>query len=240
MALKRFVALLGLGLIASTQTQAGEMGAVSEENTRGIYVEGNVGYANHPYTNDRTTTPGLENQLGILTHLSNINGGPIGGVDVGYQFTRYLAIEGGWSYIPTAGYNRFETVQLPVAQSTFTLPKGKQVYIKSGIAYIVAKGSVPIYGNLDAFGKVGTAYAYNHVNTNIPASLVNSPTARTINHSNFWNGFFGFGLQYALPKNLSINVQYDFVPGYRDASANHFITPDIQLITFGLGYKFFM
>jgi len=58
----------------------------------------------------------------VLSHLSNINAGAIGGVDVGYQWTRFLALEGGWSYLPSASYNRIRTVTLPVAQTTFVLP----------------------------------------------------------------------------------------------------------------------
>lgn len=238
MSLKKITVPLVLGVIASYQANAGEMGVAAQENTRGIYIEGNVGYANHPWISNRTTTPGLENQLGVLSHLSNINGGAIGGVDVGYQLTRYLAIEGGWSYIPTASYNRIRTVTLPVAQTTFILPQGKQVNINSGFGYVAAKGSMPIYDSLDAFGKLGAAYVYNHTNISIPASLVNSPTVYTTNQSNFWNPLFGFGLQYSTLSNISLNVQYDYIPGYNAASANHFITPAIQLVTFGLGYKF--
>lgn len=239
MLLKKIAIPLMLGSMVTYQADAGVMGPV-QENTRGIYIEGNVGYANHPWISDRTPTSGLENQLGVLTNLSNINGGAVGGVDLGYQFTRYLALEGGWSYIPTASYNRSRTVTLPVAQTTFILPQGLQVNINSGLAYIAAKGNIPIYDRLDAFGKLGAAYAYNHTNVNIPASLVNSPTVHTSNQSNFWNALFGFGLEYSTVNNILFNIQYDYVPGYRQASANHFITPDIQLVTFGLGYKFFV
>lgn len=239
MTLRKITTLIVSALVTSG-AYAGSMGPVAQENARGIYVEGNVGYANHPWQNDRTTTVGLENQLGVLTNLSNINGGAVGGVDAGFQFNRYFSLEGGWSYIPTAGYNRIRTVTLPVAQTTFTLPEGLQVYINSGLAYIAAKGSMPVCDKLDVFAKLGAAYAYNHTNVNVPASLVNSPTVYTTNHSNFWNALWGFGFQYAVLENWSANVQYDYVPGYREASANHFITPDIQLVTFGLGYKFFM
>ena len=224
-------------LVTSIPGYAGEMGQV-QQKPRYFYIEGNVGYANHPWQNDRTTTVGLENQLGVLTNLSNINGGVIGGVDAGYQFTPYLALEGGWSYLPTASYNRDRTVTLPVAQTTFTLPQGLQVNINSGLAYIAAKGTVPVYNKLEAFGKLGAGYVYNNANVNVPASLVNSSTVHTSNHSNYWNALFGFGLQYPILERLTANVQYDYVPGYRDASANHFITPNIQLVTFGLGYKF--
>ncbi len=227
-----------MGLMSIFSANAGTMGPIVSENVRGFYIEGNVGYANHPWKNDRTTTVGLENQLGVLTNLSNINGGAIGGVDAGYQFTRYLALEGGWSYIPEASYSRYRTVTLPVGQSTFTLPEGLQVNINSGVGYIAGKGSVPIYDKLDAFGKLGAAYVYNNANVSVPASLVNSPIVYTSSHSNFWSPLFAFGLQYSTPQNWSVNVQYDYIPGYREASANHFITPDIQLITFGLGYKF--
>lgn len=229
-----------VGLTATFLSHAGTMGAVTQQdNSRGFYVEGNVGYANHPWTTNRTTTVGLENQLGVLTNLSNINGGAVGGVDLGYQFNRYLALEGGWSYIPRASYSRDRTVTLPVAQTTFTLPDGLQVNINSGLAYLVAKGTVPVYDKLEAFGKFGAAYAYNSTNVDVPASLVSSPTVHTTDHSNYWNALFGVGLQYSLMSNWRVNVQYDYVPGYSQASADHFITPAIQLVTFGLGHKFF-
>lgn len=228
-----------VGCASAFSAFSGTMGVVEAEKVRGVYIEGNVGYANHPWKNDRTTTVGLENQLGVLRKLSNINGGAIGGVDAGFQLTRYLALEGGWSYIPTASYNRDRTVTLPVAQTTFTLPQGLQVNVNSGVGYIAAKGNIPLYQRLDAFGKLGAAYVYNSTNVHVPASLVNSPVVHTTNHSNFWSPLFGVGLQYVTPINWSFNVQYDYIPGYREASANHFITPDIQLITFGLGYKFF-
>lgn len=240
MLLKKASIQLLLGLTVTSNLYAGTMGAAVEGNTRGVYIEGNVGYAYHPYTQDRTTTPGLENQLGVLTNLSNINGGAIGGVDAGYQFNRYLALEGGWSYIPSVGYSRDVTVTLPVGQTTFILPAGLQVDINSGFGYVAGKGSLPLYNRIDAFGKLGAAYVYNDVNVPIPASLVNSPTVYTTNHSNFWSPLFAFGLQYNHESNLSLNVQYTYVPGYREASANHFITPDIQLITAGFGYKFFV
>lgn len=239
MPFKKITPTFILGLIAASGASAGEMGPI-QESTRAIYVEGNVGYAYRPWQNDRATTVGLENQLGVLTRLSNINGGTVGGVDVGFQFNRYWALEGGWSYIPRASYNRIRTVNLPVAQTTFTLPQGLQVNINSGLAYIAAKGNIPIWDKLDGFGKLGAAYTYNHANVNIPASLVNSPVVHTINHSDFWNALFGFGLQYMTYNNFILNVQYDYVPGFETASASHFITPPIQLITFGLGYKFFL
>lgn len=238
MLLKKIAPSLTLVMLTASMTgHAGEMGPV-QEKTRYLYIEGNVGYANHPWQNDRTTTVGLENQLGVLRKLSNINGGAIGGVDAGYQFTPFLALEGGWSYLPRASYNRDRTVTLPVAQTTFTLPQGLQVNINSGLAYIAAKGTIPLYNKLDAFGKLGAAYVYNKANVNVPASLVNSSTIHTTDHSNYWNALFGFGLQYSFLEHLTANVQYDFVPGYRQASASHFITPNIQLVTFGLGYKF--
>ena len=236
--LKKITAPLLLGMIAASNADAGTMGPVVQEIYRGIYVEGNVGYAGHPWTRNRTTTVGLENQLGVLTNLSHINGGTIGGADAGFQYNRYFAVEGGWFYVPQAGYNRVRTVTLPVAQTTFTLPEGAQVNIKSGLAYVAVKGTMPVYQKLDAFAKIGAGYAYNETNRDIPASLVNSPTVHVTDHSNFWNPLFAFGLQYSLPANFTMNAQYDYVPGYSKASADHFITPAIQLATFGLGYKF--
>lgn len=228
-----------LSAVLASVAYAGDMGAVIQETpSQYVYIEGNVGYAFHPWKNDRATTVGLENQLGVLTNLSNINGGAVGGADIGFQFNRYLGIEGGWSYIPRASYNRTSTVTLPVANTTFTLPQGLQVNINSGLAYIGLKGTVPLFGKLDGFAKIAGAYSYNHTNVDVPASLVNTPVVHTTHHSNYLNPLFGFGLQYPILENFRINVQYDYVPGYEAASANNFITPPIQLATFGLGYQF--
>lgn len=239
MLLKKMIYPFAIGMACLSSVYAGVMGDNVAPSFQGIYIEGNVGYAYHPWTNDRTTTVGLENQLGVLTKLSNINGGAIGGVDVGYQFAPYIAAEGGWFYIPTASYNRVRTVILPVAATTFTLPQGLQVNINSGVGYLAFKGTIPIRDRFNAFAKLGAAYVYNNTNVNVPASLVNSPTVYTSNQSNFWNPLLAFGLQYSTVNNWLFNVQYNYIPGYQDASPSHFITPAIQTVTFGLGYKFF-
>ncbi len=239
MTYKKIICPLVLGITSSLPVHAGAMGAeYTGPSYKGIYVEANVGYANHPWTNDRTPTSGLENQLGVLVKTSNMNGGAIGGADIGYQFTPHIALEGGWFYIPKTSYNRYRTVELPVAQTTFTLPEGTQVNINSGVAYLAFKGIIPIHEQFNAFAKLGAAYTYNSTNVNLPASLVNSPTVYTTDHSNYWNPLLGFGLQYATMNNWLFNVQYNYVPAYRQASSNHFITPSIQTVTFGLGYKF--
>lgn len=228
-----------LGIIAATSAFAGAMGDKSTEFSRGVYVEANVGYAYHPWQYDRTTTVGLENELGVLTNLSNINSGVTAGVDLGYQLTRYASIEGGWFYLPTASYNRIRTVTLPVGQSTFTLPEGLQVNINSGLGYAGFKGQIPVYRGIEAFGKIGAAYVYNSANVDVPASQVSSATAYTTSHSNYWNPLFAVGLQYAAMQNITFNVQYTYVAGFRSASTDNFIAPDINLVTVGLGYKFF-
>ena len=228
-----------LGIAGITQAFSGTMGAEQPNPFRGFYVDANVGYANYPWRADRNTTPGLENQLGVLTRTSNLNGGAIGGADIGYQLTQYISAEGGWSYLPTASYNRVRTVNLTVAATTFTLPEGLQIHIHSGFGYAAFKGMIPIYDKINAFGKLGAAYTYNHTNVNVPASLVNSATVHTTDHSNYWNPLLAFGLQYSAINNFSLNVQYNYIGGYQGASANHFITPPVQTVTFGLGYKFF-
>lgn len=238
MYVKKIVTSLIVGLSCIASSYAGDMGPVASGPLSGLYVEGNVGYAYHPWQSDRATTVGLENQLGVLTNLSNINGGATGGVDLGYYLIPSLAVEGGWYYLPQASYNRIRTVTLPVAATTFTLPEGLQVNINSGMAYVAVKGLIPIYNQLNAFAKFGAAYTYNNTNVNVPASLVSSPTVYTVDHSNFWNPLLAVGLEYSLISNFLCNVQYNYIPGYETASTSHFIAPPTQLITFGLGYKF--
>lgn len=239
MIIRKTISSLALGITCLTPLYAGTMGEVSTAPSyKGIYVEGNVGYANHPWIADRTTTPGLENQLGVLTNLSNINGGTTAGVDAGYQFTSNFALEGGWLYLPTASYNRDTTVHLTIANTTYVLPEGLQVNINSNLGYLAVKGMVPIYDRFSAFAKLGAAYTRNTTNVNVPSSSVASVTPYTTTHSNFWNPILAFGAQYSTLNNILFNFQYGYVPGYRSASTSSFIAPVVQTFTFGLGYKF--
>jgi opacity protein-like surface antigen len=202
----------------------------------GFYIEGNLGYAYRPWQNNVPTIFGLANQLGILSSTSNINGGFTGGADIGYQFNQFFAIEGGWNYLPkVSGTVGADLVGVtPVSLS-----------ITSGLAYAAFKGTAPIYNNTYIFGKLGAVYTYNSSNVRLPSTnIINNVTTgvvpTTTTQSNYWNPMLAAGIQYYFTPSWSVNVQYAYIPGFQQSSSSRFITPESQLITAGLGYKFLM
>lgn len=183
----------------------------------GVYVEGNVGYALRDWSDIYNTT-------------SNTNriGGFSGGVDLGYQFNEYFSVEGGWVYLP-------EFTGTAAAGSTAVangLSAGRNK-ISSWALYGAGKVTVPVYDNTYVFGKAGFDYNRNE----------DSRTAGTSN-SNYWMPMFAAGAQYYFNPNLSMNVQYMFLPGNDHVnqlrSGRAFMTPEAYVFTVGLGYKFLM
>ncbi|AJC50464.1 porin family protein [Coxiella endosymbiont of Amblyomma americanum] len=188
----------------------------------GIYIEGNAGYVYHPWGSDVTTVPGILKNFSLISSSSRGDGGSTFGGDLGYQFNKNIALEGGWFYLPKATFN--------------TVDPGSFA-IKGGVAYTALKGMASIYGNTYAFGKLGVSYTYNWSSIALASSDLNS-TNNVSSCSNYWNPLFAAGMQYYLTPNWSVSTQYVFVPGYRSASSNRFVTPVVHLLTMNVGYKF--
>ncbi|QHG92476.1 hypothetical protein EGQ50_01785 [Coxiella endosymbiont of Amblyomma sculptum] len=194
----------------------------SSPNYTGIYIEGNAGYVYHPWSSDATTVPGILKDFALISSSSKGDGGSTFGGDLGYQFNQNLALEGGWFYLPKAAFTT-------VDPGTFT--------IKGGVAYTALKGMAPVYENACVFGKLGVSYTYNWSSIALASSDLNS-TTNVSSCSNYWNPLFAAGMQYYLSPNWSVSAQYTFVPGYRNASSDRFVTPVAHLVTIDIGYKF--
>lgn len=198
--------LLGAAGIASVAVSsaalAGGPDVAPAPSYQAVYVEGNVGYA-------------FQNWAGIAGAVvtSNRRGGFTGGVDVGYQWSRYLAAELGWFWLPRARFGGIAGA-----------PR-----VTSWFAYLAAKMMVPLpwVDNLDLFMKAGISWH------RLSARLVGlAATAGTLN---LWRPVFAVGLQYTFYQNWMANAQFMFVPG-----AVSFVNPvpHAYLLTVGLGYKF--
>ncbi|MBW5803069.1 hypothetical protein FIV31_07375 [Coxiella endosymbiont of Ornithodoros amblus] len=232
MSVKKLVTLATLSMASVGVTSAALAGGpdyVPASSYAGVYLEGNLGYAYRPWRKDSTTVVGVLKQAELLGSSSRGNGGFTFGADLGYQFNQYFSVEGGWFYLPK--------VKLTTAHVVDDVSVRKTYRVKSGMVYAALKGMAPIYENTYVFGKLGVAYTYNRANTGLPTNKI--PTTFS-SRSRFWNPLFAAGVQYCFTPNWSVNAQYTFVPGYRNASSKRFVAPVTHLFTIGLGYKFLM
>ncbi|WP_267256289.1 outer membrane beta-barrel protein [Coxiella endosymbiont of Ornithodoros maritimus] len=235
MSVKKLVTLATLSMASVGVTSAALAGGpdyVPASSYAGVYLEGNLGYAYRPWRRDASTVVGILKQLELLGSSSRGNGGFTFAADLGYQFNQYFTVEGGWFYLPKMKFTTTSTSTGVVDN----LPTGTYT-VKSGMAYATLKGIVPVYENTYVFGKLGVAYIYNQADVGLPTNKI---PAAFVSRSRFWNPLFAAGVQYCFTPNWSVNTQYTFVPGYRNASSKRFVAPVTHLFTVGLGYKFLM
>ena len=189
----------------------------------GFYIEASGGYAFRHWLSDSNFFSGLDTN-NPLANSSNGNGGFVGGLDAGYQFNKNFSADAGWIYLPTTRF-----VDKPETGNVTN-----KYRITSNVGYADLKGSIPILAATVLFGKIGAAYTWNKSSAAIPVS----DGSDKISTSSHWSPLFGAGIQHYFTPNCSLSVQYTYIPGDRVIANNHFLTPDAQLVTASLGYKF--
>jgi len=232
----------------------------------GIYVEGNIGYVYRPWKHTDTVADGLsdlthdtDNTFKLSTHRAT--GGFAAGGDIGYQFNHYLGAEIGGYYLPQYKVDFSGKESLPFDIRPYEDIHGQVNFneslnykVTSWLAYGAAKLTVPVYQNFSVFGKIGVGYTHNDLDVSgdlkVPghdnvgdAGTADLPVSFSVKEHH-WTPVFAFGGQYAFSDNLYVLAQYMRVPGYhRTVHSNsddhlHIQTPNINLFTAGVGYKF--
>jgi OmpA-OmpF porin, OOP family len=154
-------------LLVGTAALAGGMESSPVSNDAGFYVGAMGGWG--------------ETDAQVVTSQSTDNDGFSWGVDLGYQFTRNLAAEIGFTDFPNV--------------------KGKNPNMTAATANhsfdIAVKGILPLADNFNVFGKVGLAL----VHTKVAAGFINAgSTTRAA-------ALLGAGVGYNIGHGVSVNVQ---------------------------------
>lgn len=170
------VSLLGvstLGMMAANAT------------TPGLYVEGQVGYAN---TGKHFVKP-----IPSSRKLSSkYKGGLAGRLAIGYQFSPNWAVEMGYLQLAQQKAN-VDTQSITLNQHAFD---------------VVGKGIIPVTSKLDFYAKAGMAYLVNNLKANAVTghqSLV-KPLAK---HS--WAPEAGIGVTYNITSNVFIDTAFTHI-----------------------------
>jgi len=204
------LSLLALAIMASPFAMADESG---------WYAGINVGQSNAKIDDDSITRGLLGNgfsSISIKDEDSDLGYKIFGG----YQFNKYLALEGGYFDLGSFGF------------TATTVPAGTLVgNIEINGLNLDLVGIVPIAKRISALGRVGASYAQakdTFTGTGSVNILNSNPSKRDTNYK------FGLGLQYDFTEALAIRAEGE---RYRinDAVGNK---GDIDLVSVGLIYRF--
>ncbi|HLB55824.1 MAG TPA: hypothetical protein VJK30_00640 [Coxiellaceae bacterium] len=198
-----------------------------------IYIEGNAGYARQNYFSNENYQSFSQAGFGFGINYNNNNnatGGFSGGIDAGYQFDKYFAVEFGWYYLPSV--NVMQTGAAPA-------------YLTSWAMYLAAKYLMPLYWmhNTDAFFKLGAEYR----EATLPAaSLVNNVGGFDVSDGNstFIRPMFATGFDYHFNNEFFGIAQYAYFMGANNSfqqltsGTGSLGTVGANVFTLGLGYQF--
>jgi len=205
---KLLVLAAGVAVIGSTAAMAGgpdHMAMPAQPAFQNsIYLDGHLGYAMTSNSN-----------WGVISNYVNNNGGGgfTAGVDAGYQFTRNIALEAGWFWLPNVGFDTIPSVTTAPGQ------------VRSWVIYVASKLSAEVMENLDIFGNVGVGYRDLNYSTNGNTST-----------GGYWLPVFAGGLEYTYGSWL-FGGQYMFFTGNASYTLDNNASK-ANLFTGFVGYKF--
>jgi len=126
----------------------------------------------------------------------------------GYQFTRNLALEGGY-----ADFARFDARREIVAPAFGSMSSN----IRAGGFYLGAVGIVPLPNRFSLFGKLGTGYttgtgAFSASGAGLPLL---TPTDLGPRRSE-WSSKYGLGASYEMSNKLGLRFEYERINSFGD------------------------
>ncbi|MDA8127827.1 MAG: outer membrane protein transport protein [Betaproteobacteria bacterium] len=137
----------------------------------------------------------------------------------GYQFNKYLAMEGGYTNLNDAHANT--TITAPSAGSLRT-------NVATDAWSLALVGTLPITEKFSLMGKAGAAYVLPEVTTHATGSASGATAAAAIGHDSY-RPVYGVGASYALLDNLNLRAEYERF------DLKHV---NIDLLTAGVAMKF--
>ena len=190
----------------------------------GVYVTGQVGYANTQMGNKTDTANLLHNKdKAEANNLSN--NGLAGRLALGYQFNQNFAVE--------VGYLQLGQRKVNVLVS----PEQSSLKLRQNALDLVGKGIIPVSNNIDVYGKLGVAYLTSDIKETVKEGGHSTTTydlndvARVNKHQ--WAPEAAIGVTYDITPNVSVDTSWTHIqPLGKNRPGN------IDFVAVGLGYNF--
>ena len=214
MSVKKLLILTAAGAaFASTAAMAGgaPAGAYSApargDYSVGPYVQANIGEAHYGYKDAWGT--------GTNGNWSRGDWGFAPGLALGYAFNNYLAAELGSFYVWPPKHSDAD---------------GSNFKVKTWLAYVAGRLSVPVYTDTQLYTKVGAGY--QHVKVDGTSVLV----ARRSGTEHDWKPFFGLGALYNFTSQVYAGLEWDHFAG--DNNNGQIETTNLDNYMLTVGYRF--
>lgn len=253
------VALSALGLtsmaFANGGTFAPEPGPMPQAQPQSaFYIGASAGWGDTHWDNIFDATRTITNFGGfaganLTTTLNSKDTGFAGRAFVGYDFNKYLAIEGGWTYLPTSKVDGSMTISNILVPGVTT--GSGSFKIKNYAFDLMGKVTAPLGDGLSIYAKAGVNYFRSKI-----SSTSGAFTGATFDNgkskADHWGPVFGVGAQYEIFTNLFVNVDWMRFSGdgqvqpklvqtgtnLPDVIINGKYQPNPDVIMGGLTYKF--
>ena len=164
-------------------------------SSKGFYVNGGLGYGK---VNAEVENKASDNSSGFVYSAGG-----------GYQFDKYVALEGGYTHYP----------DVKVAGDTIA-KRNSQIYA-------AVKGILPLKGGFNVFAKAGAARVST---TYVPGIEDASGNDLSGSHSKILP-YGGVGFGYLVSHNVDFNIQFAGTPKSHN-------TPAMYAVMAGVSYKF--
>ena len=181
--------------------------------------------ANAGVTNAKQTNGGLNGAFanqGVTADTSLDKRDNIYSLDLGYQFHKNFAVEGG--YVDLGKYNFNSNISAPAADTA-----SGNYRVKGWTASAV--GILPLQNGFSAYGKLGAIFA----DTKFNASSDTGATAISDSSKSSTRPLYGLGLSYDFSKQVVGKAEWTRYDGLGNSNTGK---SDIDTYTVGVAYKF--
>ena len=166
---------------------------------------------------DHGSVGGISEQLGFTGGQTSGSGGDTWKVQLGYQFNKNFAVEGGYFRLGEIRYN------LTSNQDNLNL------YAKTEGWNLDAAGILPVTDWFDMFAKLGVARSMAKVNA---AASISGTSGSLNTNDDRWSPHYGFGFNFALIHPVMLRLEYERY--YRLGTDNDRVTVG----SVGLAFRF--
>lgn len=203
----------------------------------GVYVTGQVGYANtHMGSKTKVSDilgPVLTPEVDPAAINKNLaNNGLAGRIAIGYQFNQNFAVEAGYLQLGQSKVN------LGAVHDDHMPADGEaSLKLQQNAIDLVGKGILPLASNFNVYGKLGVAYVTSDVKGTFQAPgipTINFDLNDRVNIAKHkWAPEAAIGVSYDITPNVSVDTSWTHIQPLGNNKPGN-----IDFVAVGLGYNF--
>lgn len=225
-------------VLSTTVLTVSVLGAMAANATvPGVYVTGQVGYAN-THMGGRTNISDILGPVATAVEPAALdknlsNNGLAGRVAIGYQFNQNFAVEAGYLRL---GEGKVNLGAITLSDRPLVTTQGT-LKLQQNAIDLVGKGIIPIANNFNVYGKLGVAYV-----TTTTKGTFETPGFPTVNvdlndrdniAKHKWAPEAAVGVSYDITPNVSVDTSWTHIQPLGSNKPGN-----IDFVAVGLGYNF--